>query len=60
MDATTTLDTTEVAAIEAVAASSLGGTFVLDTLGSLVDKSLIQSVEDRMSRRFSMLRMANP
>ncbi|HJQ94326.1 MAG TPA: adenylate/guanylate cyclase domain-containing protein [Acidimicrobiia bacterium] len=47
---------TRLAAIEAVA-SDLGYGFVIDTLGALVDKSLIRSDESGGSQRFSMLLM---
>ena len=48
--------TTRLAAIEAVA-SNLGYEFVIDTLGALVDKSLIRSDESGGSQHFSMLLM---
>ncbi|HEX2421060.1 MAG TPA: AAA family ATPase, partial [Acidimicrobiia bacterium] len=47
---------TRLPAIEAVAAD-LGYGFVIDTLGALVDKSLIRSDESGGSQRFSMLLM---
>jgi tetratricopeptide (TPR) repeat protein len=47
---------TRLSAIEAVA-SDLGYGFVIDTLGALVDKSLIRSDESGGSQRFSMLLM---
>lgn len=49
--------TARLPAIEAVAASALGNTLVLDALASLVDKSLIRSDEADASQRFSMLLM---
>jgi len=44
-------------ALEAVAASVLDTDFIIDSLGSLVDKSLLQSDESGASHRFSMLLM---
>jgi len=42
-------------AIEDVAGSVLGGIDVVDVLGSLVEKSLIRTIESKETRRFSML-----
>jgi predicted ATPase len=49
--------TTRLHALEAVTASALGAGFVVDSLASLVDKSLIRSDESGTSQRFSMLLM---
>lgn len=46
---------THLAALESVASEVLDGGFVLDLLGSLVDKSLIRSHDSDGSRLFSML-----
>jgi predicted ATPase/class 3 adenylate cyclase len=49
--------TTDLAALESVAASTMSTGFVLDSLASLVDKSLIRRDEHSDSQRFSMLLM---
>jgi predicted ATPase/class 3 adenylate cyclase len=49
--------TTDLAAIEAVASSTLDSGFVVDTLASLVDKSLVRTDDSGADRRFSMLLM---
>jgi predicted ATPase/class 3 adenylate cyclase len=46
---------TDLASLEAVAEAALGETFIIDVLGSLVDKSLIRSESDGGTQRFSML-----
>jgi predicted ATPase/class 3 adenylate cyclase len=48
---------TDLPALESVAGSALGAGSVLDSLASLVDKSLIRSEDDGTSQRFSMLLM---
>ena len=48
---------TDLRALEAVAAEVLGGVDALDTLGSLVDKSLVRRAEMELTQRFSMLLM---
>ncbi|MGH8873481.1 MAG: adenylate/guanylate cyclase domain-containing protein [Acidimicrobiia bacterium] len=48
---------TRLESIETVAASALGARTVVDTLASLVDKSLVRSDDSSGSRRFSMLLM---
>ena len=47
----------ELAALEAVASDALGTSFILDTLSSLVDKSLVRRSESSGSVRFNMLQM---
>lgn len=49
--------TTRLPAIEAVSASALGDGAVIDSLASLVDKSLVRSDDSGTSQRFSMLLM---
>jgi predicted ATPase/class 3 adenylate cyclase len=58
-EAMSVFSSANLAAVESVVTSSLGAIFVLDPLTSLVDKSLIQSREERATQRFSMLRMVN-
>ena len=48
---------TDLRSLEAVAAEVLGGVDALDTLGSLVDKSLLRSRGHGATQRFSMLLM---
>ncbi|MEE9177505.1 MAG: adenylate/guanylate cyclase domain-containing protein [Acidimicrobiia bacterium] len=48
---------TRLQALETVASSTLGAGFILDSLASLVDKSLLRSDESGTSQRFSMLLM---
>ena len=48
---------TRLQALETVASSALGAGFILDSLASLVDKSLLRSDESGTSQRFSMLLM---
>jgi len=48
---------TRLQALETVASSALGAGFILDSLASLVDKSLLRSDESRTSQFFSMLLM---
>ena len=48
---------TDLRSLEAVAADVLGGVDALDTLGSLVDKSLVRRAETELTQRFSMLLM---
>ena len=48
---------TELRSIEEVATAVLGRIDALDTLGSLVDKSLVRTVETGSTQRFSMLLM---
>ena len=48
---------TDLPALESIAGTPLGADFVLDSLSSLVDKSLIRSEDDGSSQRFSMLLM---
>jgi predicted ATPase/class 3 adenylate cyclase len=49
--------TTDLAALETVAGSVVPRSLVVDSLGSLVDKSLVRSDDSGNSRRFSMLLM---
>lgn len=49
--------TTRLPAIEAVSTSALGDGSVIDSLASLVDKSLVRSDDSGTSQRFSMLLM---
>ena len=49
--------TTDLPAIEAVSAAALDNGFAVDSLASLVDKSLIRSDDSGGSQRFSMLLM---
>jgi predicted ATPase/class 3 adenylate cyclase len=49
--------TTDLPALEAVSASALDDAFVLDSLASLVDKSLVRADGSGASQRFSMLLM---
>ncbi len=49
--------TTDLAALEAVSASALDESFILDSLSSLVDKSLVRGDGSGASQRFSMLLM---
>jgi predicted ATPase/class 3 adenylate cyclase len=49
--------TTDLRSLEAVAAEVLGGVDALDTLGSLVDKSLVRRADTGSTQRFSMLLM---
>jgi predicted ATPase len=49
--------TTDLTAIESVASSALDSGFVVDTLASLVDKSLVRTDDGGGDRRFSMLLM---
>jgi predicted ATPase/class 3 adenylate cyclase len=49
--------TTDLVAIEAVASSALNAGFVVDTVASLVDKSLVRTDDSSADRRFSMLLM---
>jgi predicted ATPase/class 3 adenylate cyclase len=49
--------TTDVRSLEAVAAEVLGGVDALDTLASLVDKSLVRRADRGLTQRFSMLLM---
>jgi predicted ATPase/class 3 adenylate cyclase len=49
--------TTDLRSLEAVAAEVLGGVDALDTLGSLVDKSLVRRADKGPTQRFSMLLM---
>ncbi|HEX9856130.1 MAG TPA: adenylate/guanylate cyclase domain-containing protein [Acidimicrobiia bacterium] len=49
--------TTRLPALEDVSAAALGMTHVVDSLASLVDKSLVKSDEVGGSQRFSMLQM---
>ncbi len=49
--------TTDLRSLEAVATKVLGQMDTLDTLGSLVDKSLVRSVDTGLTQRFSMLLM---
>jgi predicted ATPase/class 3 adenylate cyclase len=51
------LSTTDLAALESVASTALGSPSVLDSLASLVDKSLVRSDAAGASQRFSMLLM---
>jgi len=48
---------TDLRSLEAVAADVLGGLDALDTLGSLVDKSLVRRSDTGLTQRFSMLLM---
>jgi predicted ATPase/class 3 adenylate cyclase len=49
--------TTDLGALETVATEVLGPINALDSLGSLVDKSLMRSVDTGVTQRFSMLLM---
>jgi len=49
--------TTDLQAVEGVAAAALGGGLVVDSLASLVDKSLVRTDDSGTSQRFSMLLM---
>lgn len=49
--------TADLPAIEAVAAASPNVGFALDLLSSLIDKSLVRSIEDGAVQRFSMLHL---
>ncbi|HSJ70055.1 MAG TPA: adenylate/guanylate cyclase domain-containing protein [Acidimicrobiia bacterium] len=49
--------TTDLPALEAVSASALEDAFILDSLASLVDKSLVRADGSGASQRFSMLLM---
>ncbi len=49
--------TTDLRSLEAVATEVLGQMDTLDTLGSLVDKSLVRRVDTGLTQRFSMLLM---
>lgn len=51
--------TADLPAVEAVAQDTPVADVVLDALGSLVDKSLVQSRDDGQRQRFSMLQMVN-
>ena len=48
---------TRLQALETVASSAIGAGFILDSLASLVDKSLLRTDESGNSQRFSMLLM---
>ncbi len=48
---------TDLHSLESVAAEVLGGVDALDTLGSLVDKSLVRRTDRALTQRFSMLLM---
>jgi len=50
-------NTTDLRSLEAVATQVLGQMDTLDTLGSLVDKSLVRRVDTGLTQRFSMLLM---
>ncbi|HET8739757.1 MAG TPA: adenylate/guanylate cyclase domain-containing protein [Acidimicrobiia bacterium] len=49
--------TSDLRAIETVASEALGSVNALDTLSSLVDKSLVRTISTDGSQRFSMLQM---